>query len=1299
MALRDKRFGGFATGGTSFGTFPSFGQSTFDLNTPQGLLDLAMLQDGAVAEAAFELIHPEKSMLSQIGSGLMNTFAGFIDIITIPEQVIAGMIDPDISIGEAIEENIRPSDVLFGEVDEEMSAMTKVGGFFIRTATDILLDPLTYVSFGARAGAQAIQVAGKKKFLTETGEELLQKRIQNQIKGLTRYGEILGKTKKLEGEALEQLVRETIGAELNPQFTKKAMGNLLARRPRLARKFIDKGGIKVFGNTLLSAQRIDSAIRMIPGFTYLDNFTRPLRNLLGSTFNRNIDAKYGALPQEFIDGEQMFRDLNTAKLIRGQTSSARFVRENKMTSIEAKDLMHSIEKGKIPIDPRSARLWRELKGVSKEHLGTLRKAGFKVHEQINHMPHIMVKEKVTVLPFRLPPKTSGKFAQSRRMIKRSVKEINEAIGREFFDPNAVSALAKRGAMIDHVVTMKDFVEWTAENYGVVKSQAPEGFVKASVQGMGDEIMDLASFVVGKDMEELRFHPAIAKRIETFSGALINDEATNIWLKEIDSMQRMWKASVTSMFPMFHGRNGISNVLQNYLDLGLGAIDPARHSLSVDLMMKNRKTNQLFDIVARGGKAAGEATEELNELLLKEVFTDRNGYKWTFGELRTTIQNHQIAFNPNLTGAMDIRVSNREFVSRLFPETSKLGVAKKIPGKIFEKGRQVGNLIENQARLVNFLTHLQKTGDPVFAAQRTKQFLFDYQNLSNFEKTFMRRIIPFYTWCLPVEESPILTKNGWVYANDLEIGTEVLTYNKDNDYCEWQPVKDKKIFDYDNEITELSNKRHTFRFTPNHRWVVRRNKTIVKGKEYGGEIIIKKGYELNTNDSIKIVSSIKNEKESILTPKQASLLGWLLTDGYFRNRKHSPNNIEAVIYQHPKKYLEEVIMVAGGKPRKPHPESGVVCVPVLLERIKEIKHLLKRDKKSDNWIDVVTSLSKESAQAMYDAMYMADGTTTPNREYDFFACQLDGVGKTFEVLATLLGKRTSKSSRGYSVSDNQILKIAGTKSKNVHYTGRVWCPITKNGTWVTKQGNIITITGNTRKNLELQARALIKTPGRVVAQVKAFQNLGEVFGAGELSKEDKAKLPQWAVDGFSILKGKKGETVEILANLGTPLEQTFQFFQPGKFLGSISPFIRVPLELASGYNFFQQKPLSEVTNAAAFKRAPDVVKDFIGFTEISGKRKDGTPYTWYISLRPSRLHLLLNLPPTSRVLSSLKQIEAVDVPQGSKILQQLVGVRPFTFDLEREEEKRERELKKQLEQLLINAGTVSKFERTFIPKSK
>jgi len=55
-------------------------------------------------------------------------------------------------------------------------------------------------------------------------------------------------------------------------------------------------------------------------------------------------------------------------------------------------------------------------------------------------------------------------------------------------------------------------------------------------------------------------------------------------------------------------------------------------------------------------------------------------------------------------------------------------------------------------------------------------------------------------------------------------------------------------------------------------------------------------------------------------------------------------------------------------------------------------------------------------------------------------------------------------------------------------------------------------------------------------------------------------------------------------------------------------LRVPIEQASGYNFFYGKPLSEVDNAAAFRYAPEAIKKFIGFQEITGTRKDGTTFT-------------------------------------------------------------------------------------------
>jgi len=82
-----------------------------------------------------------------------------------------------------------------------------------------------------------------------------------------------------------------------------------------------------------------------------------------------------------------------------------------------------------------------------------------------------------------------------------------------------------------------------------------------------------------------------------------------------------------------------------------------------------------------------------------------------------------------------------------------------------------------------------------------------------------------------------------------------------------------------------------------------------------------------------------------------------------------------------------------------------------------------------------------------------------------------------------------------------------------------------------------------------------------------------------------------------------------------------------------------------------------------------------------------------------MNLLSNLPPTSRVLSTLKQVTNQDVAKEYRLLQFLFGIRPYTFDLEREERNREAENRKKLEDLLNKAGVIYKFEITGIPKEK
>ena len=76
--------------------------------------------------------------------------------------------------------------------------------------------------------------------------------------------------------------------------------------------------------------------------------------------------------------------------------------------------------------------------------------------------------------------------------------------------------------------------------------------------------------------------------------------------------------------------------------------------------------------------------------------------------------------------------------------------------------------ENHARLAHFFFMLDKTragsvmGDATASAFSAKKHLFDYQDLTHFEKTVMKRIFPFFSWArknLPLQAEKFITDPG------------------------------------------------------------------------------------------------------------------------------------------------------------------------------------------------------------------------------------------------------------------------------------------------------------------------------------------------------------------------------------------------------------------------------------------------------------------------------------------------------------------------------------------------------------
>jgi len=674
---------------------------------------------------------------------------------------------------------------------------------------------------------------------------------------------------------------------------------------------------------------------------------------------------------------------------------------------------------------------------------------------------------------------------------------------------------------------------------------------------------------------------MAKSLEGF---FTDDEATKSVLKAIDRVTNWWKRQATVMrFPAFSNRNFLSNKVLMAQNGGLSVAGEAK---SVEVLTKMAKYN------------AGKLDDVARKAFEREIDDYvRHGVLTSFEELSEQ-------------------------------------VGRSSSGKITKALGDVNTLVENQGRISAYHTFLDKGMGKQAAGEMVNKTLFDYSDevLSVFERNFIKRITPFYKWCVP-SDSEILTREGFKLYNDLRVGDDVLTYSLELDSMEWQPVQEIATFDVDEDIHVFSNKRVKLRYTDGHRWVTQRRNSTVRHTygtyRYGGEIRVKTAEQINTDDLLLITSEYHG-RASVLTPDQARLLGWLVTDGYHRWRgKH----LECVLYQSPKKVcFDEVVAVAGGRPRKPHPITGVVCIPILRELVNELKpHFASKD----DLPAIVGGLSREAAEAMYDAMLKAEGSVVrrgTNREHTAFTQKPGPVLDSFLMLCALTGRSVSVRERnGIStviVRKRRVLSVAAGKQERERYTGIVWCPVTPNGTWVMRQDGSVVITGNTKNNLSNQTRILLESPGKSTW-------LGHIMESGGAAADiDTSNMPEWLRElnpiqtplmfrGNPVMISTEGlfpqNDLELIGKVVTGE------MNANDALSFLSPLLRTPLEIIMNKDVYYDEDLQAYEGEK--KRAPGYIEEFgdianavpglrevwglmtnaLGIQERTGK--DGEDYYW------------------------------------------------------------------------------------------
>lgn len=255
---------------------------------------------------------------------------------------------------------------------------------------------------------------------------------------------------------------------------------------------------------------------------------------------------------------------------------------------------------------------------------------------------------------------------------------------------------------------------------------------------------------------------------------------------------------------------------------------------------------------------------------------------------------------------------------------------------------------------------------------------------------------------------------------------------------------------------------------------------------------------------------------------------------------------------------------------------------------------------------------------------------------------------------------------------------------------------------------------TRKNVELQLRTLGEHPERINQVLATIRNVGD-----QPSEEEKKNLPDYIKESLAIkLKDTPDGLKSFIYGFGTPIEQfaslfkgisapTFQKRVEGFVLGQIStmnPYLKVPIELGIGKDSFRQQDLKDVYDAKEYSSAPQLVKDLLQITPVQkpileknaqGKLVKTGERTQYVA-DPTRLLVARSLF-TSRGISYLDQAFDGDLGGLSKALKLSTGVKPQSVDLTVTQSIKERDQKRELQDLLTRYGAVSQYSRVYEPK--
>jgi len=342
---------------------------------------------------------------------------------------------------------------------------------------------------------------------------------------------------------------------------------------------------------------------------------------------------------------------------------------------------------------------------------------------------------------------------------------------------------------------------------------------------------------------------------------------------------------------------------------------------------------------------------------------------------------------------------------------------------------------------------------------------------------------FGGYCVPQDSSEILTRSGWKKHNEVVVGDETIGFNVEKGVSEWTPVLAVQHFN-NLPMVRFGGSKWSVRCTKDHRWLAKLPPNSVENKsdrvigDAHWDVInrrhaekqeerLNKEYLMMRTENISGASRLivraaphVSDDESDITPREAAIIAWIITDGKITKSRHG-KAVTAMITQAKQTGIDELDKLLAGTRYTRYDKRSFDGWYEYHFPAAVFRGLLARtgwDGCKESIPGLVLRLSNDALKAFYHACWVAEGDETRSTRL----WQNDGpVQDAMAIVGYRLGSAPVVSGKKKCKSISMNLATRRSNKSHVVEDGEApaWCVTTGLGTWTMRQGGVVTLTGN------------------------------------------------------------------------------------------------------------------------------------------------------------------------------------------------------------------------------------------------